>query len=806
MAIVDDLRSAARELLRRRRFTLATALILGCGLGATALVFALLDHLLLRPLPFAEAERLVMAWRSRVDGGEEKGLLQPDQFAQFRESVRSFSAIEVFVAGPDVGLDIGLDAAHGGTGAPERVAAAAVSPGFFAALGVQPLLGRTFLPGQASGEPVVVLSHRLWERRFGKDRRLIGRTLRLSDRSWTVVGVMPPGFDFPGVDLWVPDPLAAGQAMNLPLPVTFGFRVLARLAPGVELRAARAEVVAVGRRLAALEGRGDVTFRTVSLRDELVGDQRPLLLILAVAVTVLLLVTCANTANLLLVQLVARQRELAVKSALGATRGRLVRQLLAEGLLLSLLAAGVGLGVAAVGLRLLAALPLAQAPAGAALVIDDRVLLFLVLVAMASGLLLAAGPAMRSARTDVATTLRGFGGGATRRGGPLRVLVVAEIALTLVLLVGAALLVRSVLALVRHDLGFEPANVLTGKLVLTGAGHATAGAQAAFLEAVVREVERLPEVRRAAVSNSLPFEEGGLHLPLAAEGSASADPADWPAADCVMVSPGYFDTLGIRLTRGRFLSRRDREGAPPVLVLDAGIARQLFGSRDPIGRRVQVFGTWREVVGVAGDVDMQGFREPARPLAYLPTGQFRLPWPFYYLLVKTRGSPLHALAGVRAAIARVDPDQPLSAVTTLAEQVAHATWRERAVAFLLVVFGAFCLALAVVGTYAVLTFSLQQRTREIGIRAALGASRAAQLGLVLRQAAQLAALGALAGLTTALIATRLLSSLLYGVGRADPVSFLVPTALVAVVTLSVALIPARRLLRLDVARVLRAEG
>jgi predicted permease len=593
--------------------------------------------------------------------------------------------------------------------------------------------------------------------------------------------------------------------MNLPLPVTYGFRVLARLEPGVELAAARAEVATIGRRLAALEGRSDGTLRVVRLRDELVGDLRPVLLILGVAVAVLLLVTCTNTANLLLVQLVARHREIAVKSAVGATRAHLTRQLLVEGLLLSLLAAGVGAGVVAAGLRLLAALPPAQLAGVREVTIDGRVALFLVLVAAASGLLLAIGPARHGASTDVAAALRGLGGGATGRGGPLRVLVVAEIALTLVLLIGAALLVRSVLALMRHDLGFEPASVLTGKLVLTGPRYATARGQARFLEAVRREVGDLPQVRRASFTNSLPFETGALNLPLLVEGRAAPDPADWPTADCAMVSPGYFETLGIRRVRGRFFSSRDREGASAVVVLDEQTSRRLFGPQNPIGKRVQLFGTWREVVGVVGTVEMEGFRQEARPMAYVPSAQFPLPWPFHYLIVQTRGSPLRALPAVRSAITEVAPEQPLSSVGTLSGRVVQAMARERAVASLLGGFAAFCLALAVTGTYTVVTFSLQQRTREIGIRAALGANRRALFWLILREGAGLTGLGALAGLSAALIATGLLSSLLYGIEAADPTSFLLSTALVGAVTLGAALVPARRVLRLDLAEVLRAE-
>lgn len=789
------LRSASRALLRRRGLTLTTVFLLGFGLAATAVVGSLIERILLRPLPYPDAERLVMVWKSSRTAGESRLPLNPEHFWPLRERVRSFASVEAFVAGPDVGFDLA------GHGAPTRVSGSAVTPGFFDLLGVQPLLGRSFLPGEGAGDRVAVLSHDLWRDRFGADRRILGQPVHLSGRSWTVVGVMPARFDFPGVAVWVPGPLEAGEAMNLPLPVSYGLRVLARLEPTASLPEAREEVAALGRHLLGPAGAAEVSLRTVSLQEDLIGGARPALLILFVAVGLLLVVTCVNTANLLLVHLVRRERELAMRGALGASPVMIAGQLLCEGLLLGLACSAAALLLAFVGLHTLPAVRFASAlPPGSA-VFDGRVALFVVVLGILSGALLAALPALHGARLDVAAALQGTGRN-RRTTGPLAALVTGEIALAVVLLIGAGLLVRSARILMGEDLGFDDKNVVAGKLVLTGQAYATVARQTAFLQSVVDRVGGLPGVRQAAFSNSLPFEAGGLTLAVAAEGTAAAQ-GELPFVDCVSISPEYFRVLGVPLSRGRGILPSDDAESPRVAVLDEAIAASLFGTRNPIGLRIQLFGQWRQVVGLVPQVQQQGFRRQHRAMAYLPSAQFPLPWPFYQLVIRAEGDARQVLPAVRSAVAEVGRDQPLSSVGLLSELVARATARERSLATALALVAACALVLAAFGVYAVMAFSLEQRSREIGIRAALGARPDDLVALVLAYGSRLALGGVLAGVLAALAATRFLRSLLYGVAPADPASFLAAALVAGTVALLAALTPLRRAMRLDLGQVLR---
>ncbi|HEX5757664.1 MAG TPA: ADOP family duplicated permease [Thermoanaerobaculia bacterium] len=795
--VAEPLRSASRALLRRRSLTLTTVLLLGLGLAATAVVGSLVDRVLLRPLPYPDAERLVMVWMSSRTAGESRLPLNPVYFWQLHDRVRSFASVEAFVAGPDVGFDLV------GRGAPARVSGAAVTPGFFALLGARPMLGRSFLPGEGAGDRVAVLGHDLWRDRFGADRTILGRSLDLSGRSWTVVGVMPSGFDFPGVELWVPGPLEAGQAMNLPLPVSYGLRVLARLEPTASLPQAREEVAALGRHLLGPAGEAEVSLRTVPLREDLIGEARPALLILLVAVGLLLVVTCVNTANLLLAHLVRRERELAVRGALGASPAMIAGQLLSEGLLLGLAGSATALLLAFVGLRALPAVAsVGSQPLGVAQ-LDGPLMLLVVGLGILSGTFLAVLPALRGARLDLPAALQGTGS-KSRTTGPLAALVIGEIALALVLVIGAGLLVRSVRILMGEDLGFDDRNVVTGKLVLTGQTYATVARQTAFLQSLAERIGNLPGVRQAAFSSSLPFEPGGLTLAVAAEGTEAMQ-GELPSVDCVSISPDYFRALGVPLSRGRGILPSDGAASPRVAVLDDAIAKSLFGTRNPIGRRIQLFGQWRQVVGVVPQVQQQGFRRVHRAMAYLPSAQFPLPWPFYHLVIRTEGEPLEVLLAVRSAIAEVDRDQPLSSVGPLSELVARATARERSVATVLALVAACALVLAAFGVYAVMAFSLEQRSREIGIRAALGARSDHLVALILAYGGRIALGGVLVGVLAALAATRFLRSLLYGVAPTDPASFIAAALLAGTVALLAALTPLRRAMRLDLAQVLRAE-
>ncbi len=794
--LLQDLRFALRTLLRSPAFAGVATLTLALGIGAVATLFSVVDGVLLRPLPFREPDRLVAVSPALLRG----------EYVLARDRSRSFAELGGYQAGVGFGLS--------GGGEPERVTGAYASTNLFAALGAEPLLGRGFAAGedQPGRGGVVVLGHGLWRRRFGADPAVVGRTVTLDGQPRTVVGVMPAEFRFPSAEteLWVPVSLDPAPHAVGALWGMGGFQAVGRLAPGATPRQALAELGALARAMRAENPlwtppepyRADAA--VVPLRDAVVGEVRPTLLVLLAAVGFVLLIACANVANLLLARGLGRGREMALRSALGAGRGRLVRQLLTESLVLALAGGAAGLLLATWGLRwLVAALP-ADTPRLAEVALDGRVTALALGATLLTGVAAGLFPAWRVTRSELQGPLRegaGAGGGRRRLSG---VLVAAEIGLAMVLVVGAGLLIRSVRALVAVDPGFRTERVVSARIDPPESLYGDPARQRAFYAEVLGRVQALPGVGAAGLTSQLPL--GGEPSPWAtAVEGVTLDPNALPMFDRRAVTPEYLRTLGVRLVRGRAFTAADREGAPPVALVDEAAARRFWPGEDPVGKRIghPWANDWMTVVGVVAEVRSAGLAGEQNPAYYAPFAQ--KPGAGMTLVARTTSSP-EALAGsLRAVVAGVDPQVPVSRVRAMDEWIAESVARPRLTAVLLGAFAGLALLLGAVGVYGVIAYTVGERTREIGLRIALGAGVGDVVGMVLRQGALLAAAGIGAGLLASLAATRALAGLLYGVTATDPLTFAVVPAVLAAAALLATWLPARRASRVDPMTALRGD-
>jgi putative ABC transport system permease protein len=803
MDLLMDVRHATRRLARTPGFTLGALAVLGIGLAANTAIFSVLNAVLLRPLPFAEADRLVMVWAHSERGDHSASY---PEFQDWREQSRSFAELAVW-RGQSINLS--------GPGEPERLGGSFVSASFFPALGVGAALGRTFRPEETEPQtaaPVAMITHGLWQRRFGGDPAVIGRTLVLNGAGHTVVGVLPPEFApgrapfdswFMSSEVFVPaayfpnkNGLERGQSEML---------VVGRLKPGVSVETAQTDLAVVAKRLEQAypdtqAGRG---VRVVPLHKQVAGPLEAPLWVLQGGVVLVLLVACANVAHLLLARVAGRRRDLAIRAALGAGRRRLVRQLLIEAGVLTGLAALVGLLLAAWSIRGIEALIPPNVVPGE-LRLDFRVLAFTfalsALTTLAFGLL----PALQASRPEVMGLLRD-GARGTARARFRGALVVSEVSLSLVLLVGAGLLLRSAIALQRADPGFRPQRLLTMQFRLPPSKYAEPAQIAAFFRESLRRVQETPGVESAALARAIPFSGNGAQDAYRVEGQPEAPAGREPTTQTNIVSPEYFETLGIPLLRGRSFSQDDQPKTPPVIVVSATLARQAWPGADPLGRRLWLKGTdrWYTVVGVVGDAKHFQLSDALTAQAY--TTHEQDPRIFANFAVRTAGEPQDLAAAVRQAIWSVDKDQPVWAVRSMEELLTRSRGPARALGVLVGLFALVALVLAVVGTYGVISYLAGQRTHEIGVRMALGARERDVLRLVMRQALRWAALGVGLGALCALGATRALDSLLFGVGTADPVTFLSVSLLLPAVLLLASLAPAWRAARLDPCRALRHE-
>ena len=816
--LFQDLRFAWRSLRRRPGFTALTVLTLGLGIGATSAIFSVVNGVLLRPLPYDRPEDVVIV-HTRLEGNA-RGELSLPEYLEVREQARSFTSAAAFSNG-----SLTLT----GSGTPERLQAGFVTAEAIPLLGVSPARGRAFaaeedLPGRP---PAVLLSDGLWRRRFGADFDVVGRTLILDDMPTAVLGVMPPGFQLPahhagpGMELWTL--LQLDPAVDRSERGWHWLTVMGRLRQGTSVHGAGREVSALMTgMLRRYPNEYDANFNgSVSpASEELVGDIRPVILVLMGAVGLLLLIACSNVASLFVARAEARQREIALRAALGARAGRIVRQLLTESVVLAAAGGLLGLLLATYGIRALVAAAPPTLPRLGAIDMDGWVLAFTAAITLSTGIFFGLAPALQAARPDLSRPLSesGRGGGAGlgrqrfRRG-----LVVSQIALALVLVAAAGLLLQSFARMRGVDPGFVPQGLLTGRVELSPVRYESNQQIRAFYEQLVRRLESLQGVRSAAVVKALPMtqlELGDWSFVREGRHSLPPKPSEWNLAYWQTMSPGYFETMEIPVLRGRGVEAGDRIGASGVAVINRTLARQVWPEGDALGQRILLGGgatdsIWRTIVGIVGDVRHRGLDSEPRPEIYLPHAQFPAgtgtPLRSLRIVLRTEGEPARLTGAMRAAVAGLDPDLPVVEVQTM--EVALGAWAaERRLTMLLVgIFALLALTLGAVGVYGVMAHLVVQRTREIGIRIALGALPREVLGLVLSQGVRLAVLGIAAGLVVALAATRLLAGLLFGVGPGDPATFLVTAATLGLVATAASLLPALRATHTDPITVIRSD-
>jgi predicted permease len=801
--LIPDFRYALRVLMRTPSFTLAVIAVLALGIGANTAIFSIVNAVLLRPLPFAEPERLVRLFHvppQETFPGMPTFSVSPANFYDWQRSARSFEGMAIYRFRPFV---------MSGSGSAQEVVAAAVGAGFFDIVGARPALGRVLLPEEdAPGRNhVVVISDGFWKRQFAGAADAVGRSLQLDGEKYTVVGVLPARFS---IEAWGP------TAQDLLVPVAYtdeqravrenhNAQVIARLRPGVSVAQARAEMAVISRGLEAQYPKENAGWgaTVVPLHEVLVGDVRQSLVILLAAVGLVLLIACANVGNLLFTRALARRKEIAIRSALGAGRARVFQQLLVEAMVLAITGGAVGLVLARITLESSSKLLAAQLPRADEVSVDGWVLLFALGASLVTGVLAGVMPAIRAGRADLNETLKEGGRNESAIGvRTRRVLIVCEVALSLVLLMAAGVMVRSLLSLRNADAGFNPRNVLTLRVSPPESRYDTPAKLLGFFETALTRVRALPGVEAAGAIDDLPLLSGSQQ-PIVLEGRPELLPRDQPTVAVRKITPGYLRAMQIPLLRGRDVAAGDSE----VMLVSRSAAKLLWGDEDPIGRRVTLplesRTVFRQVVGVVGDVKMENLSEPAAPSVYeLSSTQ---PFGLSTIVVRTAVPPM-TVAGQTADIIRaLDADQPVEDIRTM-EAVLDETLRsQRFSAVLLGMFAAVALALASVGIYSVLSYIVRGRSREIGIRTALGASATDVVRLVLLEGMTPTLIGVAVGVLVSLSSGRLLQQLVYGVSASDPLTLAGVAAGLTLVAFLATLLPAYRASRVDPLIVLRAN-
>ena len=802
----QDFRQAVRGLAQRPGFVLTAAITFAAGIGAATALFSVIEAVLLRPLPYPEPERLVYLFEVQEEAGGERHGPAPANVLDWRRESRTLSEVAAWWIEHTTLLgDSGNDA--------EEVPSAMVTADFFAAIGVAPLLGRTFGPGEvASEERATVLSYELWQRRFGADETIVGRDVRFKEASWRVLGVMPASFRTPGtlegeVQLFKPWDFERDYAHHSGPPRDFRFlRAAARIAPGVSLQAAQAEIDGIADSLAAAHpatNRG-WSVALVPIREVLVGKAEPALLVLAGAVLFLLLLACANVAGLLLVRASARGRELAVRTALGASRGRLARQLLLESSLLALGGGVLGVAIARAGVAFLVRLQ----PGGIfrieETVLDSRVLGFALAASAAAGLLSGLAPAFQSATSAPSESLNGSGGVVSLDRRRLRLrsaLVVSEVALSVVLLVGTMLFLRSFTRVLQVDPGFDPENLLVVRMRLDDEKYRKGGAHL-YYSALLSEIRSLPEVEAAGGSTALPMDSVDVDFDRPFWRDGEPRPAGGgPGVRLRMTTTGYFETMRIPLLEGRIFDERDDRTKPRVLIVNETMARRTWPGESPVGRRLvldyQEYEAPYEVVGVVGDTRFDGYRSQPAPEAYIPHAQN--PYLPMNLVIRAApgSSPLALAPGVRKTVLAMDAGEPVHSLRTMSELAGNSLAHDRFSAVVMTVFGVVALLLATIGLYGVVAQSVSQRHREMGLRMALGADRGRILALVLGSGLRIAIAGGILGVLGALLGGRFLTTVLYETSPSEPGAILLAVSISMATVLLACAVPARRAARLD---------
>jgi putative ABC transport system permease protein len=806
--IAGDARFAIRALGKQPGFTAVVLLTLALGIGANAAIFSVVNAVVLRPLPFRDANRIVVIWGNLRRPGVEEIPGSAGEYVDYRDRNRSFDVVAAYDT-------LGFNLTGGGD--PERVEGAVVSTTFFSLLGVAPEVGRTFAtdqdqPGRAD---VAVISHRLWTRRFSGDPAIAGRIVPIDGKPTTIVGVMPAAFEFPdqAIDVWKPFVLDA-DALSADNRGSHGYTILGRLKPNVTIAQATGDLDALAgnfQQRFPLNYRNGFTTTLRRLQDEIVGDTSRALLVLLGAVAVVLLIACANVANLFLARAASRRKEIAMRTALGASRARLVRQLLTESVVVAAIGGAIGLLLSSWGVRMLVAAAATGIPRLQEVSVDWRVVAFTAMVALATGVLFGVMPALSASRAGVNEALkdgtRSSAHGQVRAG---RALVAAEVALSLVLLVAAGLLVRSFARLQDVAPGFNPERLLTFRLSLPESRYTTFAKGEAFFDELFARLRTHPDVGGVVAINALPFSGIGGSRSFHIEGRPPLKPGESMEEQLRIVTDGYFGAMGIPMLAGREFTPRDSPAAPRVAVVNDAFARKHFPGRTAIGQRVsftQDAPQWYQIVGIAANIKHRGLDAADRPELYVP---YRQPlftsWTVRPMYVVVRSAaPAAAMPTVRRDIAGIDADQPVSDARTMAERIEGSLAARRFNLVLLGVFAVLALTLAAVGIYGVVAHSVTDRIHEIGVRVALGAQRRDIVAMIMRQGLAATIVGTIAGIGAALAVTRVMSTLLFGVGAADPATFTVIPLLLIGVAAAACYLPARRATHVDPLKALRAE-
>ena len=800
-SIIKDLRFAVRGLIKRPGFTAITLLALALGIGANTAIFSLVNAVVLKPLPFPESERLVWVYGNIRNGGN-RASVSPLDFLDYRNQNKTF---EQFAASGTLPLAVTLT----GSGEPERLQVSSVTGNFFQAFGVSPAVGRGFtLENEKAGQnQVAVLSYALWQKRFGGDPAIVNKTIILDGKASQVLGVMGQDVVFPqAADLWVPMNFEADPDMKF--RKAHFLRPIGRLKEGVSLTQAQADTDLIAAQLERQypDSNTGWNLRLIPLRERLVGSSRTTLLILFGAVGFVLLIACANVANLLLVRAAARQKEIALRTALGASRWRIVRQMITESLLLAICGGALGALLAAWGVQLLVKLSEGSLPPTAKVQIDATVLGFTLLISILTGLLFGLAPALRTARVELMDSLKDGVRGAsesTLKNRTRSLLVVFESAVAVMLLIGAGLLVRSLIALQNVNPGFDAANVLTFRVDLSRTKYDAPENVANFFQQLEARVAGLPGVETVGLVSELPLSGQLNDLPFTVEGRPPVPPGQEFGADFRRINENYFNALRIPLLRGRNFTAQEVRQSDKVTVVSQQLVDAVFPNEEPLGKRLvtamghQAF----EIIGVVGDLRHSSLANQPAPAMYFPTfGPGRT-----NLVVRTHGDPLSIVGGVRKEVQAIDPDQPIAAVKPMTEWVESSVAAPRYRTTLLALFAALAMVLAATGIYGVMSYSVAQRTHEIGVRMALGARRADVLKLVVRQGMLLAIVGVIVGLLGAFALTRVMSSLMFGVTTKDPITFVAVSLLLVGVAFIACFVPARRATKVDPLVALRYE-
>jgi putative ABC transport system permease protein len=818
-SLAQDARYGLRTFRKSPGFAAVAILTLALGIGANAAIFSVVNAVLLRPLPFEKPDQLMALWHEPPQEsfpGVHKFALSPANFLDWRAQSRTFEGMSAYGYGRYTIT---------GTGRPETIRMVAATRGFFSILRSQPLLGRTFAddednPGR---EHVVVLGYGIWRGRYAGDPSIVGENIELNGQSFAVIGVMPPVFDFPPSgdpafrsQMWKP---LAWSDRERAVRDDHNFGVIARLKDGVTPKQGQAELDAISNRLVQQYPKDNKGWGAlvVPMREEMVGDARPALLILLGCVAFVLLIACANVANLLLARSFSRRKEIAVRAALGAGRRRLLQQALAETLLLALAGGALGL-LFALGVILIVKFLAERLPRADEIGLDVWVLAFTLAVSLLTGILAGILPALRQAKTDLNLALKeGPGRAASDSAGnrTRSVLVVAEVALSLMLLIAAGLLMRSLAMLRNVNPGFDPKYVETMQIAIPATKFATPLQQVQFYDSVLQRVRALPGVQSAGVIDDLPLNEEGSMQPISIEGRPVVPMADMPEVSVRVVSSGYMRAMRIPLVRGRGINDSDAEARSGGILISESLAKQFWPNEDAIGKRLTLYffpHLTREVVGIVSDVKLTALSEnrPA-PALYIPMAQLAPPesgeWESFSmsLVVRANGNPVNTVPAITSAIHELDAEVPLLGIQTMNDAVAVSLSPQRFTMLLLAAFAGLALLLAAVGIYSVMSYSVSRRTHEIGIRISLGAKSADVLLMVMRQGLLLAAMGSAIGIIGALILSRLLATLLYGVRPTDALTFISVACLLMIVALAACCIPARRAPRVDPMVALRYE-